>query len=92
MVLQWANEMVTRWVSAVTGDRRVIITVILNNCRSVAVGADVVGAVGVGRQGRLHKLRILHDDGFVYINQWGGWWRSRKNAWCWLRERCNLVK
>ncbi len=54
--------------------------------------ANVGGVVVVDRQGRLNKLWIPKDDGFVFVNQWGGWWRSRMNAWCWWRERCNLAK
>ncbi len=38
---------------AVIGDRCVVITVILNDCRSVGIGDDVVGIVFEGRQGRL---------------------------------------
>ncbi len=56
------------------------------------VGADVVGVGVVGRQGWLNKLRTPNDDGFVFINHWGGWWRIRKNARCWWREQCNLTK
>jgi hypothetical protein len=44
-VLQWGNEMVTRLARTVIGDRCVIITVIFNNCRCVAVGDDVLGIV-----------------------------------------------
>jgi hypothetical protein len=84
--------MVMRWVGALTGDRCIVVAVILDNCRSVGVGADVVGVEVVGWQGRLNKLRIPNDDGFIFVNHWGGWWRSRKNAWCWWRERCNLAK
>jgi hypothetical protein len=56
------------------------------------VRANVVGFVVVGRQGRLNILWIPNDDGCVFVDQWGGWWRSGKNAWCWWRERCNLAK
>jgi hypothetical protein len=90
--LQWANEMVTRWVGALTRDRCVVVAIVLNNCRSVAVGADAIGVEVVGRQGRLNKLRISNDDGFIFVNHWGGWWRSRKNDWCWWREQFNLAK
>ncbi len=45
---------------------------VLNDCRGVAVGAAVVGVVVVGRQGRLNKLWIPNDDGFVFVNQLGG--------------------
>jgi hypothetical protein len=84
--------MVTRWARAVIGDRCIIVTVVLNDGRSVAVGDDVVGDVFEGRQGRLDKLRIPNDDGFDYVNQGGGFLRSRKNAQCWWREWCNFVK
>jgi hypothetical protein len=40
----------------------------------------------------LNKLWIPNDDGFVFVDQWGGWWRSGKNARCWWREQCNLAK
>ncbi len=69
-----------------TGDRVIIITIVLKNDRSVAVGVDIVGAkVGV-QQGRLNKLRILNDDGFIYVDQRGGWQGIRKNAWWRWRE------
>ncbi len=58
----------------------------------VAVGADVIGVVVVGRQGRLNKLRIPNDGRFVFVNQRSGWCRSRKNARCWWREQCDLAK
>ncbi len=91
--MQWANEMLTRWAGALTGDRCIIVVaVILDNCRSVVVGDDVIGVEVVGQQGRLKKLRIPNDDGFIFVNHWSGWWRSRKNAWCWWREQCNLAK
>jgi hypothetical protein len=63
--LQWANATVMKWVCAVIEDGWVIVIVVLNNCRSVVVGADVVGVMVEGRQGRLNKLRIPNDDGFV---------------------------
>jgi hypothetical protein len=45
------------------------------------VRVDIVGVEIVGRQqGRLNKVRIPNDDGFVYVDHWGGWWRSRRNA------------
>jgi hypothetical protein len=69
MVLQWSNEMVTRWVRAVIGDRCVIVNVIFNNCRSVAVGDDVVGIVFDGRWRRLNYLWIPNHDRFVYVDQ-----------------------
>jgi hypothetical protein len=53
MVLRWAYEMVTMWVRAVIGDRCVVVNVVLDNCRSFAVGADVAGVLVEGRQGRL---------------------------------------
>ena len=90
--MQWANKMVTRWAHAAVGDRCVIITVIFNNCRSVAVGDYVIGIVFEGRQGRLDYLWILNDDRFVYFHQGGGFLRSGKNAWCWWREQCNFAK
>jgi hypothetical protein len=75
-----------------TGDRVVLVAVILDNGRSVAVGGDVVGVEVGGWQDRLKKLRISNDDRFVFIDHRGGWWRSRKNAWCRWRERCNLAE
>ncbi len=48
--------------------RCVVITVALNNGRSVAVGDDVICVVFEGWQGRLDKLRTPNDDGFVYVN------------------------
>ncbi len=74
-------------------DKCVIVTVVFNNCRSDVVGDDVVlGIVCEGRRRRLNYLRIPIDDGFVYVDQGGGFLRSRKNAWCWWRERCNFTK
>jgi hypothetical protein len=92
MVLQWANKMVTRWACAVIGDRCVVVTVIFNNCKIVVVEDDVIGIVFEGRQRRLNYLWIPNNDGFVYVNQGGGFLRSGKNSWCWLRERCSFVK
>jgi hypothetical protein len=69
MVLQWANEMVTRWAGVLTGERRVVVAVVLGDCRRVAAGANVVGVEVVGRQGRLNKVRISNDDGFVFVDQ-----------------------
>jgi hypothetical protein len=45
------------------------------------VGVDVISVEVVGGQGRLNKLRIPNDDGFIFVDHWGGWWRRRKNAW-----------
>ncbi len=56
--MQWANKMVTSWACALTGDRCIAIVVVLDNCRSVAVGVDVGGVEIVNWQGRLNKLRI----------------------------------
>jgi hypothetical protein len=92
MVLQWANEMVMRWACAVIGDRWVIVIVIFNDCRSDAVGADVVGIVFEGRLRGLNFLGIPNDDGFVDVNQGGMYLCSRKSAQCWWREQCNLVR
>jgi hypothetical protein len=91
-VLEWANEMVTRWSGALTENRCNVVTVVLDNCRSVADGVAVLGVEVVGWQGRLNKLRIPNDDGFIFVDHWLGWWRSRKNAWWWWSERCNLAK
>ncbi len=49
MVLKWSNEMLTRWACAVIGDRCVVVTVVFNDCRSDAVGADVLGIMFEGR-------------------------------------------
>jgi hypothetical protein len=65
MVLQLANEMVMRWAHAVIGDRCVVVTVIFNNFRHVAVGDDVIDIVFEGRWRRLDYLWIPNDDGFV---------------------------
>jgi hypothetical protein len=92
LVLQWANAMVMKGSRAMIEDRWVVVSVLLNDCRSVVVGADVVGVMVEGRQGRLNKLRIPNDDGFVYTDQWGGWLRSRKNGWHWWRQRCGFTK
>ncbi len=75
-----------------TGDWVVIVTDVLDNGRSVAVGVDVVGVDVGGQQGRLNKLRIPIDDGFIFFDLRGGWWRSRKNARCRWRKQCNLAK
>jgi hypothetical protein len=63
--------MVMRCVSAVNGDWCAVVTVIFNDCKSVAVGADVVGIVSEGRRRRLNFLGVPNDDGFVYIDQGG---------------------
>ncbi len=55
-----------------TGEWCIVVTVVLNNCRSVAVGVGVVGVEVVGQQGRLNKSRIPNDDGFIFIDHWGG--------------------
>jgi hypothetical protein len=34
--------MVTRWAGALTGDRVVVVTIVFDNCRSVAVTVAVV--------------------------------------------------
>jgi hypothetical protein len=56
--------MVMRWAGALTGDRCVVLAVVLNDCRSVAVGVDDVGVEVVDWQVRLNKLRIPNDNGF----------------------------
>jgi hypothetical protein len=61
--------------------RRFVCTYWIINCRSVAIGVDVIGVEVVGRQGRLNKLRIPNDDRYIFIDRWGGRWRRRKNAW-----------
>jgi hypothetical protein len=76
----------------VNGGRRVIITVIFNDCRNVVVGADVVDIVVERRQRLLNFLEVPNDDEFVDVNRGGKYWRSRKNAWCWWREWCNFAK
>ncbi len=72
--------------------RRVVITVVFNNCRNVEVGADVVGIVFERRQRRLNFLGVSNDDRFVNVDHGGEYWRSRKNARCWWREQCNFNK
>ncbi len=72
--------------------RCVAVAAVLDNCKGVAVGVDVVSVEVVGWQGRLNKLRISNDDGFIFVDHWGRWWRSRKNVCCQWRERCNLAK
>ncbi len=79
-------------MGALNGDRVVIVAVVLDNGRSVAVRVDGVIVDVWGWQGRLNKLRIPNDGGFIFFDHMGGWWRSRKNARCWWRERCNLAK
>ncbi len=91
-VLQWANEMVTRWVRVVIGDRCVIATVVFNNCRSDAVGDDAIGIVFERKQRWLNYLWIPYDDGFVCDGHGGGFLRSGKNAWCWWSKWCNFAK
>ncbi len=56
VVWQWANVLVTRRACAVNEGRHVIIIVVFNNCRSVAVGADVVGIVFDGRRSLVNFL------------------------------------
>jgi hypothetical protein len=72
--------MVANWACAVIGDRCVIFTVVLNNCRSDPVGADVVGIVFEGRQRQLNFRGIPNDDGFVDVG--GRYLTSRKIDWC----------
>ncbi len=91
-VVKWAKVMVTRWACAVNGGGHVIVNVVINDCRSVTVGANVMDIVFVRRRRRLHFLGVPNDDGFVDVNQWGKYWRSRKNAWCWWRERHNFAE
>ncbi len=57
-----------------TGDRVVINAVILDDGGSVAVGVDVICVDVGGQQGRLNKLRIPNDDGFIFFDHRGGWW------------------
>jgi hypothetical protein len=51
-----------------TGDRYVVVAVVLDNCRSVAVGVVADGVEVVGWQGRLNKLRIPNDDRFIFVD------------------------
>ena len=69
-------------MGALTADRVLIVAVGLDNGSSVAVGVDVVCVDIGGRQGRLNKLRIPNDCGFIFFDHRGGLWRSVKNAWC----------
>ncbi len=69
--MQWANEMVTRWVCALNGGRCVVTTVVFNNCRSVVVGADVMSIVFDRRRRRLNFLGVPNDDGFINVDQGG---------------------
>ena len=69
-------------MGALTGDRVIVIVIVLDNGRSIAVRVDVVGVDIGGWQCRLNKLRIPNDDKFIFFDHRGGWWRSRKNAWC----------
>ncbi len=73
------------------GGRCVVVTITVNDCRSVTVGANVVGIVFVRRQRCLNFLGVP-NDGFVDVDHGGKYWRSRKNAWCWWRERHDFAK
>jgi hypothetical protein len=77
---------------AVIGDRCVEDTVVFSYCRSDAAGADVIGIVFEGRQRLLNFLGIPNHEGFVDVKEGGRYLRSRKNARCWWRERCNFAK
>jgi hypothetical protein len=71
MALEWVNVMVTWWASAVNGGRCVIITVIINDCRSINFGANVVGIVFERRRRYLNFLGVSNDDRFVNVNHGG---------------------
>ncbi len=73
------------------GGRRVVVTVVNSYCRSVTVGANVVGIVLVRTRRCLNFLGVPNDDRFVDASHGGKYWRRRKNAWCWWRERCNVA-
>jgi hypothetical protein len=74
-----------RWACVVFRDRCVINTIVFNNCRSDAIGAE-------GRQRGLKFLVIPNDDGLIDVNQGGRCLRCSKNVRCWWRERCNIAK
>jgi hypothetical protein len=76
----------------VNRSRHIVVTVIVNDCRSVTVGANVVGSVFVQRRRRLNFLGFPNNDGLVNVDHGGKYWRSRKNAWCWWREWRNFIK
>ncbi len=82
--------MVMSWACAVNGGRHVVLTVIFNDCRSVTVGANVVGIVFERRWNQLNFQGVSNDDGFNHVNHGGKYWRIRKNAQCWWRERYNF--
>jgi hypothetical protein len=84
--------MVTRWGCAVNWGRRVVVTVVFNDCRNFAVGANDMGIVFERRQRWLNFLGVPNDDGFVDVDHGGKYWRSRKNAPCWWREQCNFTE
>ncbi len=69
--------MVTRWACAVNGGRYDVITVIINDCKSVTVGANVMGIVLERRQRHLNFLGNPNDDRFVDVDHGGKYWRSR---------------
>ncbi len=75
------------------GGRHVVVTVVFaNDCRSVAIGANVMGIVFERRQRHLNFLGVPNDNGFIDVDHGGKNWRIRKNARCWQRERCNFAK
>jgi hypothetical protein len=73
------------------GDRCVVNTIVFNDCRSDAIGTDVVGVVFEGRQRGLTFLVIPNDDKLINVNQGGRCLRCSENVWCWWRERCNFA-
>jgi hypothetical protein len=83
--------MVSRWACAVNRGRRVVVTFVFNNCKSVTGGANVGSIVFVRRRRHLNFLGVPNTDGFV-VNSGGNDWRSRKNAWCWWKELCNFAR
>ena len=46
---------------ALTGDRCLVVTIVFDNCRSVAGEVAVVSVEVVGWQGKLNKLRIPNE-------------------------------
>ncbi len=66
-VLQWVNVMVTRWACAVNGGRHDVVTVIINDCKSVSVGANVMGIMFERRQRHLNFLGIQMMMGLLML-------------------------
>jgi hypothetical protein len=62
--------------------RRVVVTLIFNNCRSVTVGANVGDIVCVRRRRHLNFPGVPYDDRFI-VNNGDNNRRIRKNARCW---------